>query len=110
MWVQLLQRYWSQLVLLVLCILFFILWKITISNLKDIENEKNQYKQALEFQNTTLLQQKAEYNAKLSTLPNEIEKIVVKYKVVYKHIEDWKGDENATDCENADSYLRSFNY
>jgi len=110
MWIILLQRYWSQLLLSLLCGLFYILWMMTVSNLKDVKSEREQYKQALEFQNASLLQQKKEYDEKLSKLPTEIEKITVRYKVVYQDIDDWKGDENATDCENAGNYLRSFNY
>jgi hypothetical protein len=80
-----------------------------ISN-TELRAERDMYSTALEFQNASLLKHKKEYDEKLSKLPKEIEKITVRYKVIYQGIDDWKGDDNATDCENADNYLRSFNY
>jgi hypothetical protein len=80
-----------------------------ISNIR-LEADKNIYKTALEYQNASLLKHKKEYDEKLSKLPKEIEKITVRYKVIYQGIDDWKGDTNGTDCQNADSFLHSVNY
>ena len=89
--------------------LLILLGFMKISNTKLIA-DVNIYKTALEYQNASLLKHKKEYDEKVSKLPKEIEKITVRYKVIYQGIDDWKGDDNATDCENADNYLRSFNY
>jgi len=110
MWIQLLTQYWKYVLVFVLLLgLSSSLAWMKISNTK-LKAERDMYSIALEYQNSSLLKQKKEYDEKLSKLPTEIEKITVKYKVIYQGIDDWKGDENATDCENAGNYLRSFNY
>lgn len=73
-------------------------------------NERDQLKSALEFQNATILHDAEEHDKKLKELPREIEKITTRYKVIYENIDTWDGDKNASDCDNADAFLRSFNY
>jgi len=109
-WITFLKMYWKYVLVFVCFSLFSIslVW-MTISNTK-LEADINIYKTALEYQNASLLKHKKEYDEKLSKLPKEIEKITVRYKVIYQGIDDWKGDDNATDCENAAAYLHSFNY
>jgi predicted nuclease with TOPRIM domain len=80
------------------------------NDLATVRGERDQYKQALEFQNATLLEQKARYDEKLSKLPAEITKIKTKYEVIYRDIETWEGDKNATELENVDAFLRGINY
>ena len=109
-WISFLKEYWKYvLVFVVLSLLSISLAWMKISNTK-LRAERDMYSTALEYQNASLLKHKKEYDEKLSKLPTEIEKITVRYKVIYQGIDDWKGDENATDCENAGNYLRSFNY
>jgi len=110
MWILLLQRYWSQLVLsaiLLLSLIYLIALKL---ELKSTIIERNQYKQALDYQNASLLQQKSKYDTKLAQLPKEITKIKTKYEVIYRNIETWKGDTNATELENVDNFLSSISY
>lgn len=73
-------------------------------------NERDQYKTALDYQNASLLHQKAEYDKKLYKLPTEITKIRTKYEVIYAGIDDFKKESNETDCQSADRFLRTFNY
>lgn len=80
------------------------------NRVKALEGERNEFKMALEFQNETLLKKAEEYERKLKELPKEIEKITNTYKVIYKNIDEWEGDKNATDCENARDFLTGFNY
>ena len=78
--------------------------------MKDLVIERNQYKSALEFQNETLLNDSKKYEERLKTLPKQIEKITTRYKVIYENIDEWDGDKNATDCQNARDFLTGFNY
>jgi predicted negative regulator of RcsB-dependent stress response len=107
---NILLQYWKY----VLVLVFFLLFSASLGWMKisntELRAERDMYSAALEYQNASLLKQKKEYDEKLSKLPTEIEKITVRYKVIYQGIDDWKGDENATDGENAGNYLRSFNY
>jgi len=80
------------------------------SNLDIAIHDRDMYEQAMNYQNASLLQQKEEYEKRLSELPKEIEKITVRYKVIYQGIDDFKGDINGTDCENATSFLHSVSY
>jgi hypothetical protein len=110
MWIPLICKYWLQLLsgaMFVLLVLYISYLKIEIA---DTTSTMLQYKTALEYQNTSLLQQKKEYDEKLSKLPTEIEKIKVRYEVIYANIDDWEGDMNATDAENTDKFLRSIIY
>jgi hypothetical protein len=109
-WILFLKTYWRLVLELVFLLsLLVLLGLMKISNTKLIA-DINIYKTALEYQNASLLKHKKEYDEKVSKLPTEIEKITVRYKVIYQGIDDWKGDDNATDCENANSFLRSVNY
>ena len=103
-------QYWKYILVLILFLVFSVSlgWmKISNTNLKA---DRDMYKTALEYQNASLLQQKKEYDEKLSKLPTEIEKIVIKYKTIYEDIDSWNGDANATDCENAMKFLGEVNY
>ena len=77
---------------------------------RALESERNEFKMALEFQNDALLKDKEEYERKLKELPKEIEKITTRYKVIYEDVDNWKGDINATDCENSYNFLVNANY
>ena len=110
MWLILFQKYWLELLLLVASLgLYFYISNLK-NNLDSAIHDRDMYEQAMNYQNASLLKQKEDYEKKLSELPKEIEKITVKYKVIYQGIDDWQGDKNATDCTNADSFLRSINY
>jgi len=110
MWILLLQRYWSQLLLLALLLLSLFYSMFINSELNSTIVERNQYKQALDYQNASLLAQKQSYDKKLAELPKEIETIKTKYKIIYKNIETWREDENATELENVDNFLNSIKY
>lgn len=103
-------RFWREIALLVAIVSWYGTYSYLSNRLDVVEAERASYEQALEFQNASLLKQKEDYEKKLSELPKEIEKITVRYKVIYQGIDDWEGDKNATDCENTDSFLRSINY
>lgn len=110
MWIYLLQKYWLYLVLLSVSLGFYFYQQILKAELSEVKSERDQYKQALEFQNASLMEQKAEYDIKLAQLPTEITKIKTRYEVIYADINSWEGDTNATDCDNARDFLNSFNY
>lgn len=99
-------RFWREGLIAILTIITYMLYNaLTISKL-----ETAQYRDGLEYQNASLLAQKASYDKKLAELPKEIETIKIKYRVIYKNIEDWEGDENATEIENIDDFLSGINY
>lgn len=103
-------QYWKYVLVLVSFLLFSALlgWmKISNTNLKA---DRDMYKTALDYQSASLLQQKKEYDEKLSKLPTELEKVKVKYEVIYASIDTWEGDMNASDCNNTDTFLRSIIY
>lgn len=110
MWITFLRNYWLYLLLLAVSLLcYFTLQKVKIE-LAEVKSERDQYKQAVEFQNASLMEQKAQYDIKLAQLPTEITKIKTRYEVIYADIETWEGDTNASDCQNARDFLNSFNY
>jgi hypothetical protein len=103
-------QYWKY----VLVLVSFLLFSVSLGWMKIVNTElradRDMCKTDIENKNASLLQQKKEYDEKLSKLPTETEKITVKYKVIYKDIDDWKGDKNATDYENVDKFLNSIIY
>lgn len=103
-------EYWRELVMASMAIILAFVLSYYPNKVKALEGERNVFEMALEFQNETLLKDKEEYERKLKELPREIEKITNTYKVIYKNIDEWSGDENATDCENARDFLTSHNY
>lgn len=110
MWILFFQKYWLYFLLFLSFLFCFFTLLITRTTLQATINERDQYKSALEFQNTTLMRDAEEHEKRLKELPKVIEKITVRYKTIYENIDTWEGDDNASDCDNADKYLRSFNY
>lgn len=109
-WGMFLKKYWFEILLVFIGSLFVYYVTSLQKEIVILTADRDMYKTALEYQNTSLLQQKTEYDEKLSKLPTEIEKIKVRYEVIYKSIDDWKGDMNASDCNNTDTFLRSTIY
>ena len=103
-------QYWKYILVLVSFLLFSALfgWMKILNT--ELKADRDMYKTALEYQNASLLQQKKEYDEKLSKLPVEIEKIKIRYEVIYTSIDSWEGDMNASDTENTDKFLRSIIY
>lgn len=103
-------KYWREL----LISLLFFLWVTTslwlTNSIKTVENERDQYKCGLDFQNATLLNDAKKYEEKLKQLPKEITKIKTRYVAVYDGIDNYKEDENETKCVNALNFLNDFNY
>lgn len=110
MWVSLLVKFWREIAIIALSLSLTIVYLWKDSQLPRALIETEQYKSGLEYQNATILKDAEEYERKLKELPKEITKIKTKYKVIYENIDDWEGDKNASDCENAGTYLHSFNY
>lgn len=110
MYLQLLLSFWREIIMAFMTIIIALLWSYYPNKVKAVEGERDQYIAALDYQNFTLLQEAEEHARKLAELPKEITKIRTKYEVIYAGIDQWKGDTNASDCKNADSFLRSFNY
>lgn len=103
-------EYWRELIMASMAIVLAFTLSYYPNRVKALEGERNEYKMALEFQNETLLNDAKKYEDRLKALPKEIKKITTRYQVIYKNIDDWKGDNNATDCENATDFLNGFNY
>ena len=83
-------------------------YKIVVAGLeKDVAEleGKVQYKMAeVEMQNQAILQLAADYDKKLNESAQVKTEIQTRYKVIYKTIDTFVKDENATDCDN----LRKF--
>ena len=103
-------EYWRELTMASMAIILAFVLSYYPNRVKALEGERNVFEMALEFQNDALLKDKEEYERKLAKLPKEIEKIKIRYKVIYESIDNWEGDVNATDCENASKFLNSVNY
>ncbi|MFA5040059.1 MAG: hypothetical protein WC464_00295 [Bdellovibrionales bacterium] len=103
-------KFWREIAILILTILviFVYLWKD--NQAKALEIDLAQYKSGLEFQNATILKEAEEHKRKLAELPKEIVKIKTRYEVIYENIDTWEGDKNVSDCENALTFMHSFNY
>ena len=103
-------QYWRELIMASMAIVLAFVLSYYPDRVRALESERNEFKMALEFQNDALLKDKEEYERKLKELPKEIEKITTRYKVIYEDVDNWKGDINATDCENSYNFLVNANY
>ncbi len=103
-------QYWRELLMASMAIVLAFVLSYYPNRVKALESERNEYKMALEFQNDALLKDKEEYERKLKELPKEIEKITTRYKVIYENIDNFKKDENETDCNASYRFLSTFNY
>lgn len=103
-------KLWRELLIIVLFFGWVITWLWMSNGIKTVENERDQYKSGLDFQNATLLNDAKKYEEKLKQLPKEITKIKTRYVAVYDGIDNYKEDENETKCVNALNFLNDFNY
>lgn len=103
-------RFWREIAIIILTIfvIFVYLWKD--NQAQAVALELNQYKDGLEFQNATILSNAQKLEEKAKELPKVIEKIKTKYEVIYANIDDFKGDVNETNCNNALIFLNGFKY
>lgn len=102
--------YWREIAMALMIVMIAMLLSYYPQRVKVVEGERYQFETALNFQNSELLQQQLDYEVKLKELPKEITKIKTKYEVIYADIDTWKGDSNGSDCDNARTFLNSFNY
>lgn len=110
MLIKLLIDWWREIAIIVLTILVIIVYLWKDNQAKALEIDLAQYKSGLDYQNAALLKEAEEHKRKLAELPKEITKIKTKYEVIYAGIEEWEGDKNVSDCENALDFMHSFNY
>ncbi|MCI4437049.1 MAG: hypothetical protein JHC33_09610 [Ignisphaera sp.] len=61
-------------------------------------------------QNILIASQKADFESKLKEAKKVSEKIHTRYVTTYTNIDSFKGDSNATDCENASAFLDTIKY
>jgi hypothetical protein len=106
----LIKDYWKEFLVLVLTVLSLVTITYLHGEVKATRSERDQYKQALDFQNASLLEQKAKYEVLLSELPKEITKIHTKYVPIYTNIDNFQKDENETDCDATKRFLNSVVY
>lgn len=109
----LLIKYWREFAIAILAFLVVLMLALVEKKnvlIKHAENERDQYKSGLDFQNATLLNDAKKYEEKLKQLPKEITKIKTRYVAVYDRIDNYKEDENETKCVNALNFLNDFNY
>lgn len=103
-------QYYVLLFLVGMVITLSLAYYIQSKDLDIARLEKAQFEEGLEIQNTILLAQQADYEKKLKQLPKQIEVITTKFKNIYTYIDSWKGDDNASDCNNSYKYLSTTKY
>lgn len=77
------------------------------AKIKELQ-EKVSLKQAeIGVQNATIAANKADTEKNLKEVSTELLKISKKYQDFKEEVKNWKGDQNATSCDNARSFLNS---
>ena len=77
------------------------------TKIKELQ-EKVSLKQAeIGVQNATIAANKADTDKNLKEVSTELLKISKKYQDFKEEVKNWKGDQNATSCDNARSFLNS---
>lgn len=75
-----------------------------------LESKLKQKQDQLAAQNILMLANKTEYEENMKRLPMRIDTIKTKYVAVYKEIDDYKGEANASDCNGAMDQLNRFTF
>lgn len=95
----------------VIVLAFFVLYshgKNLEVSLAKMTDDRNQHKQALDYQNDALLKNKADYEAKMKDANKTSVRIQTEYKTRTQYIYQWeKKDENRT-CDDAVSMLNRY--
>ena len=64
----------------------------------------------IELQNAVIESQRVDFEVKLIEAQKAKANIKERYKVIYKTIDTYKGDTNATSCDNAREFLNRFTW
>lgn len=77
------------------------------SYIKELQSTVALKKTELEVQNKLMEANRIDFEEKLETAIKAKAHIKEQYKVIYKWVETYKGDENATSCANARHFFNS---
>lgn len=114
MWIQLAIKWWREIVILLLMAVSSWMYFVSIPMLNDdvlsANQERDKFIQVVEFQNISMANQKIAYEEKLKELPKTLEKIKTEYVPIIERIETFKGDSNASDCENVTAFFSTIVY
>lgn len=74
------------------------------STIKELQTTLISKRSEIETQNALIKQNEVQYKTNLENAKKANVEIKERYKIIYKNIDTFKGDQNATDCDN----LRNF--
>jgi chromosome segregation ATPase len=77
------------------------------SQIKELQEKISLKKAEIEVQNAVILANKIDTDKKLKAANEETAAIMKRYRTLWDDIYKWKGDENATTCDNARAFLNS---
>lgn len=96
--------------LLLMVLAQFIQIKTLKASLKEAKSDAYVSASQVELQNILIDSNKADFIENKKIAEKEIIKIKYKYETIYTNIDSFKGDKNATNCENAYSLLSNAKY
>jgi uncharacterized membrane-anchored protein YhcB (DUF1043 family) len=117
-WAELFKRYWAEIVIVLLIGIVIagdVYLKNEISSLEKnnevLQSKLHEANAYLNTQNAAILANKADYNASMAKLPQEMQKIDTKYITKTVEVVKWR-DNNATqsDCNASVAYLNDYKF
>lgn len=80
------------------------------SDIKALQNTLVKKRSEIELQNALIQANKADYETQLKEANEAKVQIRERYKVIYKTIDTYKGESNATSCDNARELINSVSW
>lgn len=77
------------------------------TKIKELQEKVSLKKAEIGVQNATIAANKADTDKNLKAVNDELLKISKKYNDFKDEVKNWKGDQNASSCDNARAFLNS---
>ncbi|MBN1839788.1 MAG: hypothetical protein JW802_07070 [Campylobacterales bacterium] len=77
------------------------------ATIKELQEKVSLKKAEIEVQNATIAANKTDTDKNLKEVNAELTEISKKYRDFKEEVKNWKGDQNATSCDNARAFLNS---
>jgi hypothetical protein len=119
MWIELLKRYWMEIVIVLAAGVLLSYIEHLNNEISTLQEDKsvlqaklNESDAYIRVQNATILANEADYNASMAKLPTVLHKIDTKYITKTVEIEKWReyNETSSDDCNASISYLNSYQF
>jgi hypothetical protein len=77
------------------------------TKIKELQEKVSLKKAEIEVQNATIAANKADTDKNMKAVNVELTDISKKYRDFLEEVKNWKGDQNASSCDNARAFLNS---